>query len=300
MAAVPLAYCFTAYGGPDTQVLLDLPTPQPGPGQLLVEVRAAGVDPADWKVRSGLRTATVPVTFPAILGREVAGTVVAAGEGVSGFTPGDAVFGAAQGGYAEFTLVDAESAAHKPDGVSFADASTLPVAAGTAYDAMDQMSVGADTTLVVIGAGGGVGTAALQIAQGRAARVLGIASKSKADVVRGLGATWLDRGTVPSERVDAILDLVGGDTLRSVASTLAPGGRLISVADPSTASALGGAGVTRRRTGEAFAALARLVESGDLDPRVGLRFPLDRAGEALAAVEAGHATGKVVIELGCG
>ncbi|GGG00898.1 NADPH:quinone reductase [Rhodococcoides trifolii] len=297
---MPLAYCFTAYGGPETQVLLDLPTPQPGPGQLLVQVRAAGVDPADWKVRSGLRKATVPVTFPAILGREVAGTVTATGEGVTGFEPGDDVFGAADGGYAEYTLVDAASAAHKPEGVSFADASTLPVAAGTAYDALDQMKVAADTTLVVIGAGGGVGTAALQIARSRGARVLGIASESKAAVVRELGALWLDRGTVPRERVDAILDLVGGDTLRSVAAALAPDGRLISVADPSTATALGGSGVTRRRTSDAFAALAALVESGVLDPRVGLRFPLARAGEALAAVEDGHAAGKVVLEIGCG
>ncbi|MGU3434878.1 NADP-dependent oxidoreductase [Actinomycetes bacterium M1A6_2h] len=297
---MPLAYCFTEYGGPETQVLLDLPTPQPGSGQLLVRVRAAGVDPADWKVRSGLRKATVPVTFPAILGREVAGTVVAAGHGVTGFESGDAVFGAAAGGYAEYTLVDATSAARKPDSVSFADASTLPVAAGTAFDALDEMNVVTDTTLVVIGAGGGVGTAALQIARSRGARVLGIASESKAEAIRDFGAVWLDRGTVPDERVDAILDLVGGDTLRAVAGALAPGGRLISVADPSTASEFGGSGVTRRRTTEAFAALARLVEAGDLDPRVTQRFPLAHAGEALAVVEEGHATGKVVLEMGCG
>ncbi|MER2208341.1 MAG: alcohol dehydrogenase catalytic domain-containing protein, partial [Rhodococcus sp. (in: high G+C Gram-positive bacteria)] len=133
------AYGFTEYGGPDTQSYFDVTLPPPGAGQLLVSVRAAGVNPADWKVRAGTRKDTVPVTLPAVLGREVSGVVIGVGPRVTEFEVGDEVFGATAtgfGGYAESTMLNVSSTAHKPPAVSWADAAVLTVAAGTAYDAL--------------------------------------------------------------------------------------------------------------------------------------------------------------------
>lgn len=292
------AYCFTAYGGPETQTLLELPVPGPGPGQLLVAVRAAGVNPADHKVRSGARRDSVEVSFPMPLGREASGLVMAVGDGVEGFAVGDEVFGscaAGFGAYAEHTVLDAAGTAARPEGVSFADAATIPVAAGTAYDGVEQLALGENDTLLVIGAGGGVGTAVLQLARARGAAVVGAASEAKRELVESFGARWVspDEGAGPG--VTAVFDLVGGEVLR----TRTPqGARLVSVADPTLAKELGGSGVTRQRTTAAFRAVAALVADGTLDVGVRRRFPLERAGEALALVESGHSTGKTVIEIG--
>ncbi|HYH29913.1 MAG TPA: alcohol dehydrogenase catalytic domain-containing protein, partial [Pseudonocardia sp.] len=164
------AYGFTEYGGPETEALLDLPVPEPGPGELLVRVAAAGVNPADWKLRSGLRRDELPLDPPVALGREVAGVVERLGPQVSGFAPGDAVLGGtvgSAGGWAELARVPASFAAHRPDRVAATDAATLPVAAGTAADALAQLALPPGATLLVVGAGGGVGLAAVQIARAR-------------------------------------------------------------------------------------------------------------------------------------
>ena len=302
---MPLAYGFAEYGGPETQQFLDPDFPVPGPGQLLVAVHAAGVNPADWKVRAGTRKDTVPVTLPAVLGREVSGVVTAVGDRVDGFAIGDAVFGATAtgfGGYAEYTLLNAHSAARKPEPVSFAAAATVPVALGTAFDIVDALAITDEDTVLVIGAGGGVGSAATQLARARGATVLGVASAGKRDLVEGNGATWIESGDDAADRVSgaaasgitAIVDLVGGATLRAFAAA-APGARIVSVAGPAGAAELGGSGVERRRTTEVFAAVAALVADGTVDPHVERTFPLREAGAALAVVEGGHARGKVVI-----
>lgn len=297
---MPLAYGFAEYGGPETQQFLDPDVPRPGPGQLLVAVHAAGVNPADWKVRAGTRKDTVPVTLPAVLGREVSGVVTAAGDRVDGFAVGDAVFGATAtgfGGYAEYTLLNAHSTAHKPEQVSFAAAATVPVAVGTAFDIVDRLAVSDADTVLVIGAGGGVGSAATQLARARGATVLGVASAGKRDLMEANGATWIDSGDDPTAHIHgttAIVDLVGGATLRALAAA-APGARIVSVADPAGAAELGGSGVERRRTTEVFATVAALVADGTVDPRVERAFPLSEAGAALAVVEGGHARGKIVI-----
>ena len=137
------AYVFTANGGPEVESFRDLPRPVPGPGQLLVAVRAAGVNPADWKRRTGSRPPGVaPVQLPAVLGGEVAGVVEQLGADVTGFAVGDAVFGnPVTGGYAEYTLLPAEVTAHKPPELSFTDAATLPIAAATAYDGIQQLGL---------------------------------------------------------------------------------------------------------------------------------------------------------------
>ncbi|MBX5334443.1 NADP-dependent oxidoreductase [Rhodococcus fascians] len=297
-----IAYGFDEYGGPDTETFLDLPVAEPGSGQLLVAVHAAGVNPADWKVRAGNRKDTVQITLPAVLGREVSGTVVGVGAGVDGFSVGDEVFGATasgHGGYAQYTLLNAAGTAHKPEAVSWSVAATLPVAAGTAFDALRGLALTAGNTVLVLGAGGGVGSSVLQLARADGIDVLGVASSGKREWIESLGAEFVESGPEYvgsiSRSVHGIVDLVGGDTLRAAA--VKTGAPIVSVADPVLAAQWGGSGAVRERTTAAFTRLADLVVTGVLRPRIDHTFPLDRAGEALALVENGHALGKVVIEV---
>lgn len=303
-----LAYGFAEYGGPETQQFLELEIPHPGPGQLQVAVHAAGVNPADWKVRAGTRKDTVPVTLPAVLGREVSGVITAVGERTEGFTVGDPVFGSTAtgfGGYTEYTLLNAHGAARKPDEVSFEDAATIPVAAGTALDIVEQLEIVDADTVLVLGAGGGVGSAVTQLAHAAGAAVLGVASSSKRELVEANGGVWIESGPGSEERIAAagkhcgevtvIVDLVGGDVLGRATGVAEETARIISVADPGRAEELGGSGVTRRRTTEVFERVAALIARGSLDPRIEHTFPLSEAGRALALVEDGHARGKVVV-----
>ncbi|ANP52892.1 NADPH:quinone reductase-like Zn-dependent oxidoreductase [Streptomyces griseochromogenes] len=306
---MPKAYVFTRYGGPETEALTEVERPGAGPGKILVAVRAAGVNPVDWKLRGGFRRPgeSGERVFPAVFGSEAAGVVVAVGEGVSGFAVGDEVFGnTVDGGYAEYALLPAAVSAHKPAGLSFTDAATLPVAAATAYDGVRQLDLPEGATLLVTGAGGGVGAAAVQIARAFGVRVVGVASESKKDFVESLGAVHVPSGPGLAERVraaapegvDAVFDLVGDRTLAEAATLLADRTRLITAgAPPATVAELGGSRVVRARTAAVLDALADLVLRGALNPHVTSAFPLERAEEALRAVEGGHARGKIVIEV---
>ncbi|KND26223.1 NADP-dependent oxidoreductase [Streptomyces acidiscabies] len=300
------AYVFTRHGGPETQALIDLDRPAPGPGELLIAVRAAGVNPVDWKLRAGLRRPgdTGERVFPSVLGSEASGVVTALGEGVTGFAVGDEVFGTAlTGGYAEETILPVAIAAHKPAALSFADAATLPVAAATAYDGVHQLALPAGATLLITGAGGGVGVAAVQIARALGLKVVGVASAAKKEFLESLGAVHVPSGPDWASRVpgpvDAVYDLVGGEVLEQAAGLVSGPGRLITAgASEEAVAALGGARVTRARNAAVLEAVADLVVQGALDPYVTARFSLDDAGEALRGVEDGHARGKVVIEIG--
>ena len=296
------AYGIVAIGGPEHQQFLEVPVPEPGPDELLVRVHAAGVNPGDWRLREG----AYGVVPPVVLGREVAGVVVGLGPGTTGFVVGDEVFGGCPGmvgGWAEQAVVTASFAAHRPPGVSPEAAASLPVAAGTAFDALSNLDLAAGETLLVNGAGGGVGVALVQLASGRGVRVLGTASPAKHDLLTRFGATPVAYGDGVLERVreaapagvDAVFDLVGGDPLRTVATVLADPRRLISVADRELGVTLGGRELVRDRSTAVLTELARLVAEGDLDPHVTDVRPLDDAGAALAVVESGHATGKVVL-----
>lgn len=306
------AYVFTRFGGPEVEAFVEQAPPEPGPGQLLVAVRAAGVNPVDWKLRAGKRRpGAPPVEFPEVLGSEVAGVVEAVGSGVEGFAVGDAVFGNPDtGGYAERTLLPASLAAHKPEGLTFAEAAALPVAVATAYDGLHQLNLPAGATLLITGVGGGVGVAAAQLARHLGIQVVGTASAGKKGFVESLGVVHVPpgpdlaervRAAAPDGRVDAIFDLVGGEDLVAVASLLPLAdreGKLITAAAKETVGELGGAAVARARTSEVLDAVAQLAVDGVLRPQVTATYPLHRADEALRAVEGGHARGKVVIEVG--
>ncbi|NED83080.1 NADP-dependent oxidoreductase [Streptomyces sp. SID11233] len=304
---MPKAYVFTRNGGPEVEALVEQEAPGPGPGELLIAVRAAGVNPVDWKLRTGYtRPGSEPQPFPTVLGSEAAGVVVAAGPDVEGFAAGDEVFGSpVTGGYAEYTLLPVAVTAHKPAGLSFTDAAALPVAAATAYDGLRQLAPAAGSTLLVTGAGGGVGNAAVQLAHHAGVKVVAVAGAAKKDFVESLGAVHVESGASLAERVraaapdgvDAVFDLVGGDTLREAASLLADPAALISAADKPLAVELGGAAVVRARTSAVLGEVADLVVAGALRTHVTRTYPLSAAGEALRAVESGHARGKTVIEV---
>lgn len=296
-------YVFTTYGGPENQELIDRPAPAPGPGQLAVTVRAAGVNPADWKIRSG--TLGIDLTLPAPMGQEVAGIVTAIGEGVEEFTVDDEVLGPVVpgwGGYAEDTLLTAADAVAKPEEISFADAATIPVAAATAYDGTHQIELDPGQRLLIVGAGGGVGLMAAQIGKVHEFTVIGIASESKHEIVESTGATFIPSGDSAADRVrelaphgvDLILDLVGGNALRQVAGLVDDPAKILSAADPDTVTELGGSAV--QRTIEAMEKITGVIEYNLVDPHVTALYPLEQAGDAIAAVETGHATGKIVIE----
>lgn len=303
-----LAYVFTEYGGPETQTFLDVDTPAPGPGELLVEVRAAGVNPADWKIRQGHLRETVHLEPPAVLGNEASGVVRAIGQDVDAFSVGDEVLGGVapgSGGYARYTLLSAAQAAKKPTGVSYTDAAALPVAAATAYDGVHQLDLQPGQVLLVNGIGGGVGVAAAQIARHLGLTVLGTASPAKAGLVESLGAVHVASGPGAADRVrellpqgvDGVLDLVGGESLQAIGAVARDGSKIVSAADPDTAASFGGGPVRRTYSAEVLATVAALVADGKLDPHVEDVVPFERAGEALAAVESGHSRGKVVISV---
>ncbi|MGW2515568.1 NADP-dependent oxidoreductase [Streptomyces sp. NPDC001617] len=302
---MPQAYVFTRYGGPEVEALVEVERPVPRPGQVLIAVRAAGVNPVDWKQRTGYRRPgeSGERHFPAYFGNEVSGVVEEVGEGVEGFAVGDEVFGRpVVGGYSEFALLSVDLIAHKPAGLSFTDAATLPVAAVTAYDGIRQLALPAGATVLITGAGGGVGVAAVQIARAEGLRVVGVSSDAKKDFVEAFGAVHVPSGPGWTERVpgavDGVYDLVGGEVLAEAAALLTDRTKLITAgAPPEVVERLGGSRVARVRTSERLTEAADLVVKGDLDPQVTQTFPLERAGDALRAVEEGHARGKIVIEV---
>jgi NADPH:quinone reductase-like Zn-dependent oxidoreductase len=303
------AYGFTEFGGADVQEFFELAMPEPMAGELLIEVRAAGVNPVDYKIRSGAYQHG-NAQLPSVLGSEAAGIVRQVGQDVDGFAVGDEVFGAVapgSGGYAEYTLLTATGSALKPPHVSFTDAATLTVAAATAYDGVTQLDLDSGHTLLINGISGGVGVAAAQIARDLGINVIGTAGEDKRPLVESLGATLVAYGDGVADRiraivadgvdgVDAIFDLAGGEGLRAVVDLLQNREKLISAGDPSVAE-YGGHMIERDRGRGVLDVVAALVADGKLDPRVEDILPLDKADDALAAVEFGHAKGKVVLQI---
>ncbi|MGI8577774.1 MAG: NADP-dependent oxidoreductase [Nocardioidaceae bacterium] len=309
---MPRVFRFTEYGGPETQEFVDLPEPRPGPSEILVKVKSAGVNPVDYKIRAGMLKDFDPRQLPSEFGSEVSGVVAELGQDVDGFAVGDEVFGSpapSHGAFSEYTVTSATATSKKPPQVSFNDAATLPVAAATGYDGIVHLGLSKGQTLLITGVGGGVGVAAAQIARDAGIAVFGTASESKRALVESLSVTLVpyddaDSGGVEQrvrellpDGVDGILDLVGGDALRSAAGLVKDRKKLLSTADPATVAELGGAPVNRDRTSRVLDEVARLVADGKLDPHVNDVLGFDDAPQAIAAVESGHPQGKVVIQI---
>jgi NADPH:quinone reductase-like Zn-dependent oxidoreductase len=298
------AVTFAEYGGPEVLRVAEVEEPHPGPGQIRVVVRATGVNPIDWKARSGLMRAVAPAKFPVIDGREAAGVVDEIGSGVSGVAVGDEMFGFAVGGAAaEHAVLD--DFARKPAGLSWEEAAALPVAVETSVRVFTVLGgVGDGQTLVVNGAAGGVGVAAVQLARVRGARVIGTASERNHDFLRSLGAeptTYGDglvervRALAP-EGVDLAFDTAGKGALPDLITLTGDPGRVATIADFGAAEL--GVKVTGGgdfRAVEALAEAAALIEAGRLHMPVAQTLTFAQAADAHRLSEDGHVRGKLVL-----
>ncbi|GIH49428.1 NADPH:quinone reductase [Microbispora rosea] len=323
------AYVLRSYGPPDVLELTDVGTPVPGPGEVLVRVRATSVQPYDWHHMRGepyaarLMGGTLGPRGPriGILGADVAGQVEAIGAGVTGFRPGDEVFALlTQGGFAEYVCVPESALARKPETLSFEQAAAVPLAAVTALMALDQGGVQAGHAVLVNGASGGVGTFAVQLAKAFGAEVTGVCSGRNAELVRSIGADEVvdytkEDFTRRGPRHDVLLDIAGTRSLRACARVLKPRGTHVVVGGP--------AGRWLQPVGHTLATLAvspfvsqrvvmtqvvgarnirgdlmrltELIEDGKVTPVVHRSYPFGEIPAAIAYVEQGHAPGKVVV-----
>jgi NADPH:quinone reductase-like Zn-dependent oxidoreductase len=287
----------------------DLPEPPVGPDTVLVRTHAVGVNPVDVGIREGHLAGMFPHHFPIVPGWDLAGVVERVGPAVVDFAPGDEVFGYLRrddvqwGTAAEFVPAPQRCLAHKPQSLSFAEAGALPLAGLTAYQALTEaLDVGEGDRVLVHRAAGGVGFFAVQIAAALGAHVIGTASPRNHGFLRDAGAAEvLDHSAGPisgqlSEPVDAVLDLVGGDTLADAPKQVRDPARIASVVDPSVLE-LGGRYVFVRPDAHDLAELGRMADAGQLRVAIAKAFPLERTADAHRLVAAGHVRGKVVVTL---
>ena len=298
------AAIYDQYGGADVIEVREVADPPVGPDTVLVRARATSVNPVDWKVREGYLQGAFPHHLPIITGWDVAGVVEAVGPAVrTGLKVGDEVFGyvrrddLAFGTAAELVPAPERTVARKPAGVSFEEAASLPLAGMTAYQCLvEALDVQPGERVLIHAASGGVGHLAVQIAKALGAHVIGTASPANHDWLKELGADEvLDYNDGPiskqlDTRVDAVVDLIGGDALEDAS-------RVVSVIDAATVLEQGGQYVFVRPSRENLQALTELVESGRLAVTVAKTFGLDDTADAHRFSEEGHPRGKVAISI---
>jgi NADPH:quinone reductase-like Zn-dependent oxidoreductase len=288
-------------GGPEVLRVEDLPRPEPGDGEVLIRVRAASINPIDWKYRSGLS----PKDLPAVLGNDISGTVEQSR--TEAFADGDEVFGfAPSGGYAEFATAPAPAIARKPAGLSHEQAAALPVAGLTAWQALfDRGGLQSGQSLLVAGAAGGVGHLAVQFGKHAGARVIGTGSARNRDYVLGLGAdeyvdyTSQDVAEVIHD-VDVAFDTVGGETTKTLLPTVREGGALVVIAGAPPEAEAAERGVRAELlimspNPKQLADIAELVASGGVRVEIAGTFPLDDVAKAHQLSESGHTRGKLIL-----
>ncbi|WP_329019961.1 NADP-dependent oxidoreductase [Streptomyces sp. NBC_01601] len=302
------------YGTPEVLKETELPRPEPGLSEILVSVRAAGLNPTDWKHRA---TGLFLGRLPLVLGWDVSGVVEAVGYGVTLFKPGDEVFGMLPypygvGAHAEYVTGPARAFTHKPDSIDHVQAGALPLAALTAYQALvDTAQVQPGQRVLVHAAAGGVGHLAVQIAKARGAYVIGTASEPKHEFLRSLGADEVIDYRAGDFRdavrdVDVVLDPLSGDTRVRSLDVLRPGGVLVSLlpgTDPEEAAKAQARGVRVETLlveadQEGMKAVAELAASGALRAHVEAVFPLEEAAKAHELGETERTTGKLVLTVG--
>jgi NADPH:quinone reductase-like Zn-dependent oxidoreductase len=293
---------YTVYGGPEVLEWAEAPDPHAGPGQIRIAVRAASVNPIDWKAFSGAMSGGEPMAGTGYLGSDAAGVVDEVGQGVTGVAVGDEVFGRGRNTQAEYALLDSWVA--KPPSIDWAVAAAAGVAGETSERGLRLLDVKAGDTLFVDGGAGGVGAATVQMALGRGARVIASASEANHDYLREIGATPVRYGQGVAERVraaaggpvDAVFDVAGKTPVEDLISLAPEPSQVLSIANFAAGKA--GARVTGggadSRPMEALALVADLLAQNKLVIKV-QTFPFDRAAEAYRISQGGHVRGKLVL-----
>lgn len=301
---------FHEFGPPEVLRLDEVPVPAPVAGEVRVRVRAAGVNPVDWKIRSGAARELVPVALPAIPGTEIAGEIDAVGEGVVGWTQGEAVmaFIGLFGGYAQYVCIPSTLIARMPDNVSFAQAAGAPLSILTAWGALTEAArLGPDQRLLVVGGAGAVGSFAIQIAKRLGGTVVASSSSASRARVCAQGADEILAYDAPEENrstalVDVMLDCVGADAAIPLLPLLKPDGLYVGLSYPSDVDAVRASGYRAtwfavEPDGERLADLARRIGDGELSLPEPLQLPLAEASAAQALSASGHAPSRIVLML---
>ncbi len=298
------------YGGPEQLKQEQISCPEPQPDEVLVRVYATGVLPIEWKIRQGLFHAFNPATFPYIPGSAFAGVVEEVGSLVTTFRSGQAVFGRSnKGTYAEYTTVSGETIALKPESLGFDEAATISGGATTAWEALfDHGGLQAGQRVLILGAAGGVGSFAVQLARWKGAQVIGTTGAANVDFVRSLGAeTVVDYTSTPVEQVvhdvDLVVDTVGGQTLESAWPVIKRGGRLVSTAGQPSKEKARELGIGAlffsggRPSSERLQTIAQLIDEGQVKATLARIFPLREASLAHELSQSGHGRGRIVLHI---
>lgn len=319
------AVVYSAYGGPEVLHVADVETPALGPNQILVKVHAAALNPYDWHFVRGkpfpMRMMTGGLSKPKPqrrIGGDFSGTVAAVGPGVTGFGVGDAVFGTGEASVAEYLTVTADEAVRKPQRVTFEQAAGIGVAGLTALQILrDKAAVQPEHRVLIVGAAGGIGTFAVQIARALGAHVTGVQSTSACDLVRSLGADRVidytkDDFTTGDARYDVVLDNVCNRALSEMRRVVAPGGVIIPNGGGSPEKGISMLGLMRTLAMRPFMpqrvifgvtkpnradlqTLADMIQAGTVTPVIDRCYPLTAVADAMRHLEGGHAHGKVVV-----
>jgi NADPH:quinone reductase-like Zn-dependent oxidoreductase len=303
---MPKAVRFDEYGAVDVLQVVEVPKPVPGPGQVLVAVRAAGINPGEAKIREGALHARFPATFPSGEGSDLAGIVEAVGPEVTGFAAGDEVLGWTdnRASQAEYVVAEAANLTARPAGVPWAVAGSLFVAGATAYAAVRAVALQPGDTVVVSGAAGGVGTIAVQLARRAGATVIGLASEPNHAWLSGHGVIPVTYGEGVADRirqaapkVDAFVDTHGADYVQLALDLGVAPDRIDTIANFEAVAKYGvkGEGSGAGASPAVLAELAGLIAAGELEVPIAATFPLDQVREAYTELASGHVRGKIVL-----
>jgi NADPH:quinone reductase-like Zn-dependent oxidoreductase len=297
------------YGDVNQLKFEQIAKPEPQEGEVLVHVYAAGVNPMDWKFRSGVLKDFVPLTFPYVPGAELAGVVEKVGPGVTEFKFGQEIFGrSSSGSYAEYSIAPVKTLVLKPKTLSFEEAATIPVGATTAWQGLfDHGNLQSGQRVLILGGAGGVGLFAVQFARLKGAHVISTTSTGNIEFVRSLGAeTVIDYTKTSVEKaihdVDLVFDTVGGSALAGVLPALKRGGTLITIAgqpDEAKARELGVnfARFSAQTNTELLKTFAQMIDDGQIKAFVGATFPLSEASKAQELSQSGHGRGRIILHI---